>query len=74
MIEIKTKLQKWGNSFGIVVPIKIVKEGGMKEGEEVSALILPKEKVNLRKIFGSHKFNKTVEQMMEETDRELYNE
>ncbi|MFH1589739.1 MAG: AbrB/MazE/SpoVT family DNA-binding domain-containing protein [archaeon] len=74
MIEVKTKLQKWGNSFGIVVPIKIVKEGGMKEGEEISALILPKEKITLRKIFGSHKFSKTTEQIMEETDRALYNE
>ena len=74
MVEITTKLQRWGNSFGIVVPIKIVQEGGMKEGEEINALILPKEKISLRKIFGSHKFSKSVEQMMKETDRELYNE
>jgi len=74
MIEIKSKLQKWGNSFGIVVPVKIVRENGIKEGEEINALILPKEKINLRKIFGSHKFSKSVKQVMEETDRELYND
>lgn len=74
MIEVKSRLQKWGNSFGIVVPVKLVKEKMIKEGEEVTALILPKEKTNLTKIFGSHKFSKSVEQIMNETDKELYNE
>ena len=74
MIEVKSRLQKWGNSFGIVVPVKLVKEKMIKEGEEVTALILPKEKTNLKKIFGGHKFSKSVEQIMSETDKELYNE
>ena len=74
MIEIRTKLQRWGNSFGIVVPIGKIKKADMREGEEVTALILERKKVNLQKLFGAHKFKKPVEQLMRETDKELYNE
>ncbi len=74
MIEIKTKLQKWGNSFGIVVPVRFVQQEKMKEGDEVKVLVLPKENVNLKKMFGSHKFSKSVEELMKEMDKELYNE
>lgn len=28
----------------------------------------------LRKLFGAHKFSKSVKQLMKETDKELYNE
>jgi len=75
MIEIKTKLQKWGNSFGIVVPIGLAKKEEMRNGEEVSVFLKKKQKSNvLRETFGTLKFKKSVEQMMKETDQELYNE
>lgn len=55
MIEIKTKLRKWGNSFGIVVPKKAIEDSKLKEGEEVTVL-MNKEKVTvLREIFGALK-------------------
>ena len=75
MIEIKTKLQKWGNSFGIVVPLSVAKQQEMKNGDEVSVLLKKRQKSNvLKETFGTLKFKKSVEQMMKETDRELYNE
>ena len=43
MIELKTKLRRWGNSFGIVVPQKAVEQEKVKEGEEV-VILLNKEK------------------------------
>ncbi|MBM3232082.1 hypothetical protein FJZ21_01755 [Candidatus Pacearchaeota archaeon] len=74
MIEIKTKLKKWGNSFGVVVPISSVEEEGAKEGDEVIVL-MKKEKNNvLRETFGKYKFKKSTKKMMEETDKALYNE
>lgn len=74
MIEIKTKLKKWGNSFGEVVPISSVEEEGAKEGDEVIVL-MKKEKNNvLRETFGKYKFKKSTKKMMEETDKALYNE
>lgn len=31
----KSKLKRWGNSYGVIVPKRLVKEVGLKEGEEV---------------------------------------
>jgi len=75
MIELKTKLRKWGNSFGVVVPQKIIIEENAREGDEVFILIRKEKKGNvLRETFGTMKFKKSVKEMMKETDRELYNE
>jgi len=72
MIEVKTKLKRWGNSFGVVVPINSVEEEGAKEGDEVIILMRKKEKINiLRETFGTHKFKKPVEKLMKEMDEEL---
>ncbi len=74
MIEIKTKLKKWGNSFGVVVPLNAVKEAKTKEGDEVTVLFRKKKNNVLRKMFGTHKFSKPVKQLMKEMDQELYND
>ena len=34
-MQAKSKLKRWGNSFGVVVPKDIVEKEGLKEGEEV---------------------------------------
>lgn len=73
MIEIKSKLRRWGNSFGIVVPQKFVESEKVKEGDEINVLIRTN-KPNLRKLFGKHKFNKPVEAIMKEIDEDLYND
>lgn len=73
MIEIKTKLRKWGNSFGVVIPQKALEEQDAQEGAEIT-IFIQKRKPNLRKLFGTFKFKKPVEQMMREMDEELYND
>ena len=73
MAEVITKIRKWGNSFGIVIPQKFVNEEGLKEGEEVRAIVVKEGNV-LRETFGKHKFKKSVKKLMSETDKELYNE
>lgn len=57
MIEIKSKLRKWGNSFGIVVPQKAIEISGAKEGDEIN-VFLQEEKSNLMQIFGALKGKK----------------
>lgn len=54
MIELKTKLRKWGNSFGVVVPLNETIKENMKEGEEIKVLLIKKEN-SLKNIFGSLK-------------------
>lgn len=73
MADVENKLQKWGNSFGIVIPIDVVRKKNMKEGEKVKAIIIKKSNV-LRETFGSHKFSKPIKKLMKETDEELYDE
>ena len=71
MAEITTKVRKWGNSFGIIIPLEILKSKRIKEGEEIDAIIIKKSNV-LRETFGTWKFSKSVKQLMKETDKELY--
>ncbi len=55
MIEIKTKLRRWGNSFGIVVPQRAIESEKAREGDEV-IILLKKEKDNvLKEMFGALK-------------------
>ena len=74
MIQIKSRLRKWGNSLGIVVPQKIIENEKAKEGDEV-IILLCKEKNNvLKETFNTFKFKKPVDELMKEVDKELYNE
>jgi len=73
MIEISTKIRKWGNSFGIVIPYGKVEKENIKEGTEVKVLINKNENV-LKETFGTFKFKKSTQKMMDEIDKELYND
>ena len=73
MIEVITKLRKWGNSFGIVIPHSKVEKESIKEGTEVKVLINENENV-LKETFGTFKFKKSTQEMMGEIDKELYND
>ena len=74
MIEIKTRLRKWGNSFGIVVPQKAIKFSDIKEGEEVTILMKKEREENvLKETFGTFKFKKSTAKIMDEVDKELWN-
>ena len=74
MIEIKSKLRRWGNSFGIVVPQKFIESEKAKEGDELTILIKMENDNILEEMFGTFKFKKPVEKLMEEVDEELYND
>ena len=71
MIEVRTKLKKWGNSFGVVVPLSSAEKEGAKEGDEV-IILMKKEKNNiLRETFGTWKTKKSTKQIMKEMDEEI---
>ncbi|MFH1376374.1 MAG: AbrB/MazE/SpoVT family DNA-binding domain-containing protein [Candidatus Woesearchaeota archaeon] len=55
MIEIKSKLRKWGNSFGVIIPIGEVKDENIKEGDEVTVLVKREGRNVLRETFGTLK-------------------
>ena len=74
MVELKTELRKWGNSFGLVVPKAIVRKEKLKTHQKITVLLL-KESNTLKKTFGMAKGWKTpTKKILEQTDRELYND
>ncbi len=75
MIELKTRIRKWGNSFGLVIPKKEINRENFIEGEEIVLLIKKKNRNKvLREGFGMFKFKKPVSKIMKEIDKELYND
>ena len=76
MIEIKTKLRRWGNSFGIVVPQRAVENSGVREGEEIMVFLRKRESDNvLKETFGIlKKWKKSTDKIMKEIDRDLWSE
>ena len=71
MLEVKTKLRRWGNSFGVVVPLKAVEDEGVSEGDQVIVLIKREIGNSLRGTFGTSKSKKSAKQIMKEMDEEL---
>lgn len=71
MIEVEGRIRKWGRSLGVVIPKDTAKGEGLKENQRVRMLIAKKENV-LRETFGTMSFKKTTEEMLKESDRELY--
>lgn len=67
-MAIQTKLRRWGNSFGIVIPSEVMRVENFKEGEEVIVEVSRKE--NLKKVFGSLKDWKVNSQELKNQARE----
>ncbi len=73
MIEVETKVRRWGRSLGVVIPMEKAREEKIKEDQTIRLLITKKPNV-LRETFGSLKFKRSTDEILEESDRELYNE
>ena len=73
MIEVETKVRKWGRSFGVVIPKEKIKEEGIKENETIR-LFIGKKKNVLKEVFGTFKFKKSTEEMLRESDKECWDE
>ncbi len=47
MEQINAKIKKWGNSLGIVLPMKVVEKENLKEGLEITVTVQPKKKMTV---------------------------
>ena len=52
MEQINVKVKKWGNSFGIVLPMGIVEKEKLREGKEITVTVRSKDKTKVKDIFG----------------------
>lgn len=73
MIEVEAKVRKWGRSFGVVIPKEKIREEGIKENETIKLLIGKRTNV-LRETFGTMKFKRTTQEILDESDREDWDE
>ena len=73
MLQVEAKVRKWGRSFGVVIPKDKIKEEGIKENETINMLIAKKNNV-LRETFGTMKLKKSTQEILDESDREDWDE
>ena len=45
MAVIETRLKKWGNSFGLIIPKEIVERENMKEEGELRVVVIKKKQL-----------------------------
>jgi len=74
MVIILTKVKRWGNSFGIIIPKDEVVDKKIKENQNISIIILEDSRKILDETFGSlkGKLKKSSQEMKNELRRELY--
>lgn len=70
MLEIKGKLRKWGNSLGLVIPLQKSRQENIKEGDEITAVLVKHGNV-LKETFGTLKVKEHTQKIMKGIDKEL---
>lgn len=63
MIEIKSKLRRWGNSLGIIIPQNAIAIANINEGDEIN-IFLQEEKNDISQVFGALKCKKINSQKL----------
>ena len=73
MTVIETKVKRWGNSFGVVIPIEIIEEEKIKENDSLKLIVLKDSKNAFKETFGmgKGKIKKSAQQIKDELRRDL---
>ena len=74
MTVIETKIKRWGNSFGIIIPSETIATKKIKENQNIGVIILEDSKKVLEETFGSlkNKLKKSSQEIKDELRRDLY--
>jgi len=73
MIEFQAQLKRWGRSFGIVVPMEKIKQARLRENEKMEVKMV-KERNVLKETFGTVKLKRSTQEILDESDREAWDE
>lgn len=73
MEGLEVKVRKWGRSLGVVIPQDVAKKEKIRENDSVEILIRKKSNA-IKETFGSLRFTKSTQKMLDETDEELWND
>ncbi len=82
MEQIKTRIRKWGNSFGIILPKNLINSKKLGEGSEISVMIQPSNKMTVgdvmdlsRKLGLAKKLKEiNTQKVLDDVDKELWPE
>ncbi|MBU0906849.1 MAG: AbrB/MazE/SpoVT family DNA-binding domain-containing protein [Nanoarchaeota archaeon] len=55
MEKINVKVRKWGNSFGIILPKRVVDNQNLTEGIEIEVIIQPKKSTKVKDLIALSK-------------------
>jgi antitoxin component of MazEF toxin-antitoxin module len=58
-------VKKWGNSYGVILPVKIVRENDLSENEIIEIQIKKKIR-NIRALYGTLKLDKSTQKIKDE--------
>lgn len=73
MKEISTQVREWGRSLGVVIPKDTAVLEHIKSGDTVSFLLIKKTNP-VSRTFGTFKFKKGTQEMLEAADKESWDE
>lgn len=69
---LETKVKKWGNSFGVIIPKAALEKERIRENEKIMILIVKNGAKALSSTFGIAKPKKSSQQIKNELRTELY--
>jgi len=74
MTVIETKVKKWGNSFGVVIPMEVINREKIKEEQEIRVILVKDSKKVLGETWGllKDKIKKPTQQIKDELRKDLY--
>ena len=74
MTIIQTKVRRWGNSLGVIIPSEAVANKKIKENQNISIIILEDSRKVLKETFGSlkGKLKRPSQEIKDELRRDLY--
>ena len=61
--------KNWGNSIGVTIPKEIVKGAQIKPKKKIQLMVLDTKENMLDGVFGTLKFNKSTQAIMDEIDK-----
>jgi len=73
MIEFESRLRRWGRSFGIVVPMEKLRKEKFGADEDVMVTV-SKKKNPLKETFGTVKLSRSTKEILDEGDKESWDE
>jgi len=67
---IETKLRKWGNSFGVLIPKDELERNNLKENDSI--IVIVKRKISpAKELFGSLMIKEPTDKIMREIDEKF---